>query len=117
MAYNVYCLPSELFLFVSGSSIIYVLRGLVLLQFTQCAGSEFQLLITLLIKSNFLDIQSEPSFEQFIIISSQSVIINFKNTSLLISYLPSIIMSALYVIGADIIFVLWFLSSFLFFLA
>ena len=44
-------------------------------------------------KHTFSDIQSEPSFEQFIIMSCQAVIINFKNKSLLISHLPYIILT------------------------
>jgi len=41
--------------FVSGSSIC-ALNVLMLLQFTQCDGSEFRLLISLLLNTNFSDI-------------------------------------------------------------
>jgi len=57
----------------------YVLNVLMLLQFTQCGGSEFQYVVNHSItRYKFSDIRFEPSFEEFVIMSTQAVIINFK---------------------------------------
>jgi len=86
--------PSINYIFVPGSSRskICVLNVLMILQFTQCAGNEFQLLITLLLNINFLKSSLNLLLKNLLscpLRLSSSVL---KNMSLQIAYLPFIIL-------------------------